>query len=101
MAQLAGHDCFSLKSLQEVLVTGDGIIDHLDRAELVEGDVPSFIDRSHAPNANSREDFVLVTEDHSGLKLLAVLQPGLIRRTDVVITRIDFVARGTIFHRLR
>jgi hypothetical protein len=73
MAQLAGHDSFCLEALQEVLVPGDGVIDNLDRAKLVEGDVPPFVNGSHAPNANSREDLVLVPDDHSRLKLVAAL----------------------------
>ena len=99
MSQFAGYNCFGLKPLQEIRITRDGIIDDLDGAELVERDVPPFVDSSHAANANPREDLVFIADDHPGLKLMATLQPGLICRTDVVVARIGFVARGTIFHR--
>src|SRR3984957_1136341 len=98
MAELSGDHGFRLEALQEVRIPGNGVVDDLDGADFVEGEVPAAIDHAHAADAEPAQNLILVANNHSGLKLVRTLQTSLIRWADVVVARICFMTGGTIFH---
>src|SRR6202034_3459104 len=87
-----------LKALQEVRVSGDAVIDNLDGAHFVEGEVPDAVDNAHPAHADPIQNLVLVANDHPRLQLMRALQSGLIRGTDVIVGRIGLMTGGAVFH---
>src|SRR5271166_5565283 len=98
MAELAGDDGFGLEALQEIGISGNAFVDHLDRAHLVERQVPAAIDHAHAANADLIQNLILVADDHPGLKFVRALQASLVRGTHVIVNRICLVTGRTEFH---
>ncbi len=65
MLQLARDHGFRAETLQESIVFGEPAADHLECANLIEGDVLGFVDRRHAAGADAAQDLILVADHHA------------------------------------
>ena len=98
--EAASDDGLVAEAPREVLVVGEPPRDDLDRADLVEGQVPRAIDAGHSARADLVEDLVLAADDHPRLEVGRRAQLGLVLGARPEFVGKDGMASRTVTHAL-